>query len=69
MEHAHTVPNGEQPGQKKIRTPHGDPDPQSDSEPNYFVSSASTALAFSAAGPSVTFWKAAMAWSFISLAL
>ena len=37
--------------------------------PPYFVSSVSAALAFSAAGPSVTFRKAAMAWSFISLAL
>ena len=37
--------------------------------PPYFVNSVSAALAFSAAGPSVTFRKAAMAWSFISLAL
>lgn len=36
---------------------------------NYFDNSASAALALSAAGPAVTFWKAAMACGFISLAL
>lgn len=35
----------------------------------YFESSASAALAFSAAGPAVTFWKAEIACGFISLAL
>ena len=35
----------------------------------FLVSSARAAFAFSAASPSVTFWKAAMAWSRISLAL
>ena len=36
---------------------------------NYFCSSTRAALAFSAAAPAVTFWKAAMACGFISLAL
>ena len=64
-----TFPKGESPlshispnGPAADRSPPG-------FRPPYFVSSVSAALAFSAAGPSVTFRKAAMAWSFISLAL
>ncbi len=49
----------------EIRNPPYD----SRSSANYFDSSASAALALSAAGPAVTFWKAAMACGFISLAL
>ena len=49
----------------EIRNPPYD----SRSSANYFDNSASAALALSAAGPAVTFWKAAMACGFISLAL
>lgn len=45
------------------------PTPRGAEQDNYFVSSARAALALSTAGPSVTFWKAAMACGFISLAL
>lgn len=45
------------------------PPPCGAEQDDYFVSSARAALALSTAGPSVTFWKAAMACGFISLAL
>ena len=43
--------------------------PRGAEQDDYFDSSARAALALSTAGPSVTFWKAAMACGFISLAL
>lgn len=45
------------------------PPPRGAEQDDYFDSSARAALALSTAGPSVTFWKAAMACGFISLAL
>ena len=57
-------------GHEKKRVPEiRNPPYDSRSSANYFDNSASAALALSAAGPAVTFWKAAMACGFISLAL
>ncbi len=64
-------PNTQRPRRaRKKRVPEiRNPPYDSRSSANYFDSSASAALALSAAGPAVTFWKAAMACGFISLAL
>ena len=64
-----TTPARPRRGRKKRVPEIRNPPYDSRSSANYFDNSASAALALSAAGPAVTFWKAAMACGFISLAL